>query len=199
MINKRLLSLAVAGTMLLGLSSLAAAGIPDDTLSTATSAGGTVLVTPAGLGKTLAEKGATISVTVLDVNGNAIAGYPFQDIWVDDTGDGSISLCKGGSVADFNTDAAGATTISGAIAGGGFTQAGVQVYLAGTPLAGPALAIDMNSPDMNGDLEVNLIDIGIFGADFGGAYNFRSDLVPDGVINLSDVGEFGVHLFEVCP
>jgi hypothetical protein len=199
MINKRLLSLAVAGTMLLGLSSLAAAGIPDDTLSTATSAGGTVLVTPAGTGDTLGSKGATISVNVQDVNGVAIAGYPFQDIWADDIGNGDVALCQGGSVADANTDASGNTTISGAIAGGGSTQAGMKVYLAGTPLAGAALAINVNSPDITGDLKVDLADIGQFATDFSGAYDFRSDFVADGVINLADVGQLGLHNGEVCP
>lgn len=199
MINKRLLSLAVAGTMLLGLTSLAAAGIPDDTLSTATSAAGTILVTPAGTGDVLANKGLTISVNVRDANDDPIQGYPFQDTWVDDIGNGDIALCQGGSVADANTDANGDTTISGAFAAGGFTQAGLQVYLAGTPLTGAALGIDVNSCDITKDLVVNLADVGEFATDFGGAYNFRSDFVADGVINLADVGELGIHNGEVCP
>jgi hypothetical protein len=203
MINKRLLSLAVAGAMLLGLSGLAAAGIPDDTFSSAESAGGTILVTPGGLGNTLASQGATITVIVKDVNDVAISAYPFQDIWVDDIGNGDISLCQGGSVADANTDAAGSTTISGAIAGGGWTQSGLQVYLAGTPVIGGStsgiLAIEVNSCDIGGDLVVNLVDIGDFATDFGGAYAFRSDFQADGVINLADVGELGIHNGEVCP
>lgn len=199
MINKRLLSLAVAGTMLLGLTSLAAAGIPDDTLSTATSGSGTILVTPAGTGDVLASKSLTISVNVRDANDDPIAGYPFQDIWADDSGDGSIALCQGGSVADANTDALGDTTISGAFAAGGFTQAGLQIYLAGTPLTGPTLGIDVNSCDITKDLKVDLADIGEFGIDFSGGYNFRSDFVADGVINLADVGELGIHNGEVCP
>jgi hypothetical protein len=198
--NKRLLSLAVAGSMLLGLTGLAMAGIPDDVESTATSAGGVALITPAGLGVTLASAGATVSVTVRDANTDPIPGYPFQDIWLDDAGNGDIALCQGGSVADGNTDANGETTISGTIAGGGWTQSGAQVYLAGTPLAGPTLAIDFNSCDINGDLVVNVGDIGDFAIDFADPdFEFRSDFIPDGVINLADIGELALHNGEVCP
>ncbi len=198
--NKRLLSLVVAVSMLL-VSGLALAGIPDDTLSTASvaTAGNTVLITPAGTGQSLAGVGSTVTVTVKDVNGDPIAGYPFQDIYLDDFVVGEIALCQGGSVADANTDAAGVTTISGAIAGGGFTQNGMQVYLAGTPLAGAALDINVVSCDINGDLIVDIGDIGDFAVDFNGAYNFRSDFVFDGVIDLSDIGELAIHNAEVCP
>lgn len=199
--NKRLLSLAVAGTMLLGLAGFATAGVPDDTQSTASvaTAGATVLITPAGAGETLASKGATVSVVVADVNGDPIAGYPFQDIYLDDFVAGEISLCQGGSVADGNTNASGETTISGAIAGGGFTQNGMQVYLAGTALAGAALDINIVSCDINGDLKVDLGDIGDFAIDFNGSYQFRSDFIFDGTINLADVGELAIHNGEVCP
>lgn len=197
--NKRLLSLAVAGTMLLGLAGFATAGVPDDVNSTASSASGTVLITPAGTGDTLASKGLTVSVQVLDVNSDAIAGYPFQDIYLDDDSTGDISLCQGGSVADGNTNVTGDTTISGAIAGGGFTQNGMQVFLAGAPLAGTALSIDVVSCDINGDLKVDLGDIGDFAVDFNGTYNFRSDFVFDAQINLADIGELAIHNGEVCP
>ena len=199
MINKRLLSLAAASIMLLGLASLASAGIPDDTNSTATSASGAVLVTPAGTGTPLSNAGLTISVNVRDSNDDPIAGYPFQDIWADDVGNGDIALCQGGSVADGNTNASGDATISGAFAAGGSTQAGLQVYLAGTPLAGAALGIDLTSCDITGDLKVDLAVIGEFGTDFSGAYNFRSDFTVDGTVNLADVGELGIHNGEVCP
>lgn len=199
MIKKRLLSLALAGSMLLGVTGLAMAGIPDDTLSTASSAAGTIYIVPDGSGPTLGSVGLTVSVNVRDSNNDPIVGYPFQDMWVDDIGNGSIALCQGGSVADGNTDANGDATISGAIAGGGQTQSGMQVYLAGVALAGAALQIDANSADITGDLVVNLADIGEFGIDFNGAYNFRSDFIPDGTINLADVGELGIANGSVCP
>lgn len=193
---KRLLSLTVAGIFVLGLASLAMAGIPDETQSTATSNAGTLLIVPSGAGPTLADANAVISVHVVDANGDDIVGYPFQDIWVDDAGDGSISLCNGGSVADANTNATGDATISGGIAGGGWTQAGLRVYLAGVAITGSlALSIDVNSCDIDGNLVVGLNDLGEFALNFSGGagYAFRSDFIPDGVINLADVGEFAIH------
>ena len=198
--SKRLLSLAVAGTMVLGLAGLASAGVPDPTLSSASAAGsGTVLVTPGGTSDTLADKGVTVTVNVVDNTGTPIAGYPFQDVYLDDAGTGEISLCQGGSVADGNTDASGVTTISGAIAGGGFTQNGMQVYLAGVAI-GSALSIDVNSCDINGDLQINLTDVGSFSSDFtSGVYAFRSDFQFDGIVNLGDIGLFAQKLGETCP
>ena len=48
MINKRLLSLVAAGILVLGLSSLAMAGIPDPAASTASSGTGCIDITPGG-------------------------------------------------------------------------------------------------------------------------------------------------------
>lgn len=197
--SKRLLSLAVAGSMLLGLAGLASAGVPDAGLSSSSSAGsGTLLITPAGTGKTLGGIGCTVTVTVRDATGTPIAGYPFQDVFLDDAGTSEISLCQGGSTADFNTNASGVTTMSGGIAGGGWTQNGLQVHLAGVAI-GVALPINANSCDINGDLVVNLGDVGDFATDFSGAYNFRSDFQFDGVVNLGDIGELSIHNGETCP
>lgn len=197
--SKRLLSLAIAGSMLLGLAGLASAGVPDAGLSTSSAAGtGTLLITPAGNGNTLGAIGAVVTVTVVDNTGTPIAGYPFQDIYLDDAGTAEIALCQGGSVADFNTNAAGVTTISGGISGGGFTQSGLQVYLAGVAI-GAALGINANSPDINGDLVVNLADIGSFAADFTGSYAFRSDFDANGSINLGDLGVLASNNNQSCP
>lgn len=198
--SKRLLSLAVAGSMLLGVAGLASAGVPDPGLSTASAAGsGTLRITPEGAGNTLGGIGATVTVTVLDATGTPIAGYPFQDVFLDDSGTSEISLCQGGSAADANTNASGVTTISGAISGGGWTQNGLQVYLAGVAIGAP-LAINANSPDLNADLQVNLVDFSAFGSDFlSGVYVFRSDLSFNGAINLADFSTFGIHFGEACP
>ncbi|MBU2502334.1 hypothetical protein KJ682_13460 [bacterium] len=56
-----------------------------------------------------------------------------------------------------------------------------------------------NSPDISGDLQVNLMDVGLFASDYFGAYSFRADLVPDGVLSLSDVGRFAMALGSMCP
>lgn len=196
--NKRLLSLAVAGAMVLGLTGVASAGIPDETQSTASSAGGVVMITPAGTGGSIADAGATITVTVLDAGMLPVANYPFQDIYVDDPGNGAIYLCQGGSTADFDTNNNGVTTISGIISGGGWSTT-TQVYISGTPLAGPDLALGFNSPDNSGgDLSVDIGDFSAFGIDFGGVA-FRSDLVYSGAVDIADFSVFGLSFGQTCP
>lgn len=196
--NKRLLSLAVAGSMLLGLTGVAYAGIPDEVESTASSAGGQVMITPEGQGGSLADAGATIDVVVRDQAGVPIPNYPLQDVWVGHPGLNEISLCQGGSSADFNTNALGETTISGVVSGGGYAQQ-TQVYINGTPLAGALLPVAMNSPDIDGSLTVNLADFSAFGVDYGTAA-FRSDYAaPFGVVNLADFAAFGQSYGEACP
>ena len=195
--NKRLLSLAVAGAMVLGLAGVASAGIPDETLSTAATAGGTVLITPASTGGSIADAGATVTVTLLDAGGLPVPNFPFQDIWVGHPGANEIALCQGGSVAAANTNASGVTTITGVVSGGGWATTS-QVYINGTPLAQAPLAVGMNSPDINGDLNVNLNDFSAFGVDFNTAA-FRSDYVFNGLVDLADYSRFGQTFGETCP
>lgn len=201
---KRLLSLALAAGLVLALAGMAAAGVPDPGQSEVSTAGGSVTITPAGSGQTLLQRGCDVSLTVRDVNGLPIPNYPAQDIWLDDAATGDINLCQGGSAADADTDANGATTISGALAGGGYTQAGMSVFVSGVALTttvggtDPVLSIDVNSPDITGDRIVNLSDVGLFATDLT-AYNFRSDYTHDGNVNLSDVGLFAQWIGEVCP
>jgi hypothetical protein len=227
MFNRRLLSLTLALGLVLGLTSLASANIPDGTVSLATSGTGTLYIAPGGGGETLASVGATITVTVNATGPVPIANYPFQDIWVisvatppaDPLADvgGYMIQCNGGSAADANTDVNGQATISGTIAGGGqvypsgtagFT-AGLRVSLAGIPVTGGAnngiLDIAVNSPDISTrpgtltNLKVDLGDIGPFSTDLKTVYDFRSDYFDDGTINLADIGIFSVYIGDVCP
>jgi len=195
--NKRLLSLAVAGAMVLGMAGFASAGIPDENTSSAVSAGGTVLITPASTGGSIADAGATVTVTVQDAGGLPVPNFPFQDIWLGHNGDNAIALCQGGSTADVNTNAAGVTTISGVIGGGGFSLT-TQVYINGTPLTQAPIAVALNSPDITGDLVVEIADFSAFGQDFG-TTAFRSDLVFDGTVDLADFSRFGQTYFQQCP
>lgn len=212
MFNRRLLSLSIAMGLILGLTSLAMAGIPDAENSTISSAGGRIMICPLGDGITLAEVGGTVSVHVADGNNAAVANYPGQDIWLDDAGTDHINLCQGGSTADANTDASGNTTISGTLAGGGWTGRGTRatgnmaVYISGIVVTTGGLPdeldIDVNSPDISANRSVALEDVGTFAADLL-AYNFRSDLVPNDpnpdAIDLSDVGRFAAHIGHACP
>jgi hypothetical protein len=204
---KRLLSLALAAGLIMALAGLATAGVPDPGKSQCSTAGGQITITPEGSAPSLLARGCPVSGVVRDINGLAIPNYPAQDIWLDDTGTGEISLCQGGSTADADTDASGAFTMSGVLSGGGVTEVGMAVYVSGVAMTlnndgtgGIALAIDVNSPDLNfpPDRIVDTSDIGIFTsyldtATFDADYNF------DNVVDLSDIGLFSGWLDELCP
>lgn len=167
--------------------------------SWARSDGGNVYVSPRGTGPSLASVGATVEV-YLDAGcgDSAIANYPFQDIWLDDAGDGGLALCTGGSVADANTGADGRTTISGSLFAGGATAA-MLVYIAGSALSSDPLDIQAVSPDMNGDLRVDLQDIAAFAATYFGVYDSRADFDFNGVLNLGDIGILALENGATCP
>jgi len=48
------------------------------------------------------------------------------------------------------------------------------------------LELYFNSPDINGDLAINLTDVVIYSQDSNGAYNYRSDFNYDGLIDSFD-------------
>ncbi len=55
-----------------------------------------------------------------------------------------------------------------------------------------------NSPDINGDLQVNLMDIPLFALDFFAGYDYRSDFNWDGVINLLDIEIMAQAVGSAC-
>ena len=176
------------------------ATIPDPDYGSASAPGGSIMIVPDGSGPTLADRGTPITCQVLDLAGDPVAGYPFQDIWVafDDPGQGAI--CNNGSVADASTDANGMTTISGAIAGGGNTRQGLRVAFAGVPIPNGWLDIQVNSPDYDADLNVSLTDVGILASDYSnGVYDFRSDFNHNGTEDLEDVALFAAANGASCP
>jgi hypothetical protein len=63
----------------------------------------------------------------------------------------------------------------------------------------PGMDIQFNSADIDGNLIVNLSDVGTFAIDYNGAYNYRSDFRWDGMINLADVGNLASALGAACP
>ena len=80
--NKRLLGLAVAGSMLLGLATSATAGVPDLDAEHGHWPGldASGPHHPGRPGLEPGEAGATVTVTVRDANGTPIQGFPFQDV-----------------------------------------------------------------------------------------------------------------------
>jgi hypothetical protein len=175
-----------------------AADFPSHELSTATVTGvGTLLITPGRTGETLGDMGLTVTVTLLDPAGRPWPNYPAEDVWLDSQAPGDVALCINGSIGDSASDANGTMLFTAAIAGGGSTDQ-INVYVVNTPLIGPPLPIAFNSPDINGDLVVDLSDFGLFGQDFR-TDAFRSDLVYDGVVDLADFSRFGTSFGERCP
>lgn len=150
---------------------------------------------------------ATITMTLYDGppgSGQTVAHFPYEDMWLESDG-GLLGFCPGGSCADAHTDVNGVTTWSTALNLGGRSNPdlGGQIYILinGAVPEGEGLVADlrMNSPDINGDLEVNLSDIPPFAEDFYGPYAYRSDFVWDGVVNLSDLAELAKAMATACP
>jgi hypothetical protein len=175
-----------------------AADFPSHELSSATvEDAGTLMITPARTGDGLGERGLTVTVTLVDPVGQPWPNYPAADVWLDSELPGDVALCVDGSIGDSSSDVNGRMVFSGAVAGGGST-ARINVYIVNEPLLGPPLPIAFNSPDINGDLVVDLSDFGLFGQDFG-TDAFRSDFVHDGLVDLADFSRFGASFGERCP
>ena len=135
-----------------------------------------------------------------------LVGFPGEDMWLEADG---LWNCIGGSSPEGNSDAEGWIEFSLPPRMGGWMDISaqppaLQVMIMGDTLRDEngdllAPAIAVNSPDINADLEVNLIDLNAFATDFFGAYSFRSDFFWDGVINLADVGRFAGSIGGECP
>ena len=159
---------------------------------------------------------ATIQVTVRDGLGVVIVNYPFEDIWIEcpvaanpptdaesfpvaplDTG---FVACVGGATADFSTDVNGYTEFKNPPFAGGYSYGQTRVVVNGNGLSN-TVDVSFNSPDLNGDGVVNLIDLQAFTADYfdGGLYHYRSDLFFDSIVNLIDLPEMSQYYGSICP
>jgi hypothetical protein len=210
MVHRMIMVVMAAGL----LAPAARGGIPDLNLSTATMAapgwGVSVYTLPNGGGTGLGECYTTggvaidaiITLTLLDSNADPIYLYPACDMWLE-TSLGGLKLCPGGSCADGGTDHDGVTRFSNPLFGGGYSDplAGERciVIINGEALASPGFDIQFNSPDINGDLVVNLTDVVIFASDYYGAYEYRSDFYFDGFVNLSDIVLLAQGMGAECP
>jgi len=193
----------------MGAVSMAAAGIPDLTLSTATTAAGAQVsvycTTVVGTGKTLLQArnaadpagvftNATVTLTLKDGNGDPIAFYPMEDLWLTTSLGSFISCIPFLPVA--GTNAAGVTTFTGANLGMGYSHrlAGEKavVSISGTPLSGSQLDILFNSADINANGVVNVLDLGLFVQALKGLVpdTYYGNLQYDTAVNVLDLGVF---------
>lgn len=172
---------------------------------------GHVWVSPLGRGPMLSDAyfpgwpdgvDATIHVQLLYQNGDPIVNYPAEDIWLGAPAGVPFAYCAGGTVADQDTDANGETTISRPLRAGGQIPPTSQpcVYVSDQPITYSDLPLTVNSPDVNGDLVVDLSDIVFFTQNLmgGGVVDFRYDFNGDGVLNLSDVVVMAASLGDHC-
>jgi len=141
---------------------------------------------------------ATIEVYIRNNAGVGLEGISASDIWLEETG---ISFCSpDGNIADFNTIAGGYTEFALPACGGGCSEnLTLGGYLAGTPFnQNPLPYIRFNSPDTNGDLVVDLIDLSAFAVAYFIPATYCFDYNWDGVMNLLDLAVFSQHYTHAC-
>lgn len=169
----------------------------------------TLLVVPDGSGPPLNEArlpfggtaDATITLQLRDANYDPIPYYPREDMWLESEDNGLI-ICAGGSIADTETDLNGETHWTNPLRGGGASEALTVVKVNGSLVElTSGVRLGFNSPDINGDLVVNLLDVALFAEDFFDhpVFSFRSDFYRDGQINIADLGVFAQAIGAVCP
>ena len=117
-----------------------------------------------------------IEVWVRDSSGNGIANIPFSDYWLNACDPAQeLCLCSAPFGASALTDENGYTTIIGRIAGGGcILTGGIYLAVQGKPIVDDyptctnvhCEAVQIVSPDLNHDCVVNLSDLGMFGLSY---------------------------------
>lgn len=147
---------------------------------------------------------ATITLHMRDDGLNPIVGVPAVDMWLEKeivANTGNFVPCLGGTLADGPTDVDGVARWTQPLRAGGWSTSRTLVVVWGSALAtNTGLVLRHNSPDLNGDLVVDLADVPLFAADFMNRSNaFRSDLHFDGVVNLSDIAPLASALGRGCP
>ena len=214
--NLNTMAVSITCLLILGGTTALAGGIPDYPTCTAymlNSPGGVTLVlfnVPDGSGSAFNEAqimgdgtqvDATIMMTLMDANGIPISDFPAEDMWLW-TENGGLAPCLGGTMADRATDEFGETTWANPLSAGGHDSGPCSILVVGSELYCDGLPFDLafNSPDINGDGQVNLADMGLFSSMYfdPSNYDFSADFFADGVINLADVGRIASGVGTSC-
>ncbi len=137
---------------------------------------------------------ATITVTLRDSLDRPVANYPAEDLTLQSVNHTVVPV-QGHQGADADTGPDGVTTFSGPLWAGGWTGPGwgMRVLVAGQPIPGVTIPLQVNSPDIDGDLGFGLGDISILASAFGQTphvYDYRVDFVYDHVLDIADVAVF---------
>lgn len=148
-----------------------------------------------------ARTSAKITVRVTDDDGNVLGGVPAENLTLRTTL-GGLRTCTDGAIADGPTNAAGTASFTRPVAGGYHSRplAGerTRVYVDGV-VAPQVFNMAFNSPDVNGDLQVSLVDVPPFAVAYSGAYDYAFDFRWDGALNISDVALFAGAVGASCP
>ena len=173
------------------------------------------LACPAGDTGSLSDQGFAIDIRIGWPAGGQ-PGIPAEDIWLIPCGGGLLTFCSVASaVADAVTDVDGRTVISNSgIIGGGCANGIAVNYLFDDGTRFPPLLCSVcdlevcaggqgscphcmdlivRSPDIDGNLLVNLVDFSAFASSFVFAYEECCDFDANGVINLQDLSTFALH------
>jgi hypothetical protein len=176
---------------------------PGNSWATMVDAPWTMTIAPGGMDGFLNPEDHTIDVYVRD-GANAPVELLAEDIWLEHP---DVVWCPGGVIADSSTYApdAGHTTFTGTPHGGiafgaDCSAIAMEVFAAGVSIE--ALPLSVNSPDIDGNLQVDIIDF----CGFGDLYNCFSDcdLCLDydesGTIDIADFGIFAtLYHASFCP
>jgi len=167
----------------------------------------TLFVVPDGSGDTFDQASlpyggtadATITMTLMDASWLPVAAFPAEDMWLESEDDGLVQ-CVAGTIADANTDTDGKARWHEPLLAGGQSQALTVIKVNGMLLElTSGVHLCFNSPDINGDLRVDLTDMQLFAVDFFSSYDFRSDFHRDGIVNLSDIPPMALAIGVACP
>ena len=212
MVLRKLMGL-LACIAILGFATVAMADVPNLDLSFAETAAGeqvSVFNLPNGNGSGLDEAfafggatvNATITLTLVNDDGDAIENYNAEDLWLE-TDMGGLAACTAGTSADASTNAAGQTTWVDPMEAGGHTDIDggelTVVMISGDALTMPGMDVQHNSADIDGNGVANLGDIAAFTQVLFGAYDYAADFIWDGIINLSDVALMTQGNGSACP
>ena len=191
---------------------VASAGIIDPCASTCEfhpSVSPSILLTcPQGDTPSVMAQGWWLSFRIVDWTQLPIPDIPASDFWlIDCDPQRDLTLCAGSasSAADSSTNNQGRTTMSlGTMQAGGCAD-GLTPVVQGFILEDEASQCDIycfpvsvRSPDFDGSLLVNLVDVALLAQHYFGSYDECYDLNMDGVINLLDIALFAPHLVHVC-
>ena len=164
-----------------------------------------LFVCPQGDTDSFIDQGWWIWICVLDINEVPIPNVPAADFWLvdcDPLNDATLCGCAASSNADSNSNAAGMTTMSlTGLQGGGCADGMalvIQGFVVQDSLTNCATVfccpINLRSPDIDGSLGVDLVDLSIFASSFPpNPPDPCCDMNVDGSVGLQDLSLFAFH------